>query len=266
MGYKRSEHLKSLSIPITDQRLIGAIPRTALVISLACLILLTAFMNMSELDLMIARQFANGESGFLLRGHWITNRLLHYYVGKLIILLGLGLVLYNLKQLVFPNTNRELVVIGRYVLLSWLVSFAIVGVLKQVTTLPCPWNLIEFGGSSDYLPVLKAFSNLYPSGNCFPSGHATGVYALLCLGFAAIVVQQPMRYVILPVLLLGGLLGGAQMVRGAHFVSHDLTSIAISLTVAWLTAEMYLWPSIARIRDQKIISTERLKVPPVLTP
>jgi membrane-associated PAP2 superfamily phosphatase len=63
-------------------------------------------------------------------------------------------------------------------------------------------------------------------GKCFPGGHAAGGFAWIALYFAAI--QQGYRrawcYAIFGV-LLGMLMGYTQMMRGAHFMSHNLWTL-----------------------------------------
>jgi len=60
-------------------------------------------------------------------------------------------------------------------------------------------------------------------GHCFPSGHASGGFALLALYFAAYphVTKNAWRF-LLPGILLGTSFGLAQQLRGAHFLSHDV--------------------------------------------
>lgn len=202
--------------------------------------------NLSGIDLAISGWLADGSNGFPLRGHWLSQRVLHYYGGKLTLLLALAVIIFNVVQLRWPSAEWKVTVAGRYVFFSWLISFAIVGLLKQTTTLPCPWSLREFGGDAVYLNVFQLFSNAYPVGHCFPAGHATGAYGLLGLGFIALVFGHSMRLSVLLVLSFGALFSVGQLVRGAHFLSHDLFSIAICYAVAWLLAEFYLFPSLRR--------------------
>ena len=71
-------------------------------------------------------------------------------------------------------------------------------------------------------------------GGCFPAGHASGGFALL--GLVAARGTRRWRNGILALGLgLGWWMGGYQMLKGAHYLSHTLTT----MIVAWLV--VLLW-------------------------
>ena len=228
-----------------DEPNIGSmLPRRRVLMSIMILLVVGIGLNLTQVDLAVSGLFADGQNGFPLRSSWLPERLLHYYAGKLTILLALLVIVFNLIQLIRPNHSRDIIVAGRYVLFSWLASYAAVGVLKHTSTLPCPWDLTAFGGSSVYLGLDKLYSSAYPVGHCFPAGHATGAYGLLCLGFVLLLFGKPMRAAVIPVMILGSAYSLAQLVRGAHFLSHDFFSVAICLFFSWMLAEFYLIPNL----------------------
>ena len=120
--------------------------------------------------------------------------------------------------------------------LSVFVSVAIVSVLKQLTAVHCPWDLIRYGGSARIGDG---------GGSCFPSGHASAGYAWLALGFA-VPTPRGRRIGVAVAAAAGMLFGTVQQLRGAHFLSHDLWSAAICWAVAVTTA--VLWPTEAEGR------------------
>ena len=210
------------------------------------LILLGIISNETDFNLFFTSLFTNDQNEFPFRNHWLTKVVLHDYAAKLTILLFLSLLVFNVKQWFSPSSSPRLIIAGRYLMWSWVASTLTIGYLKTITTLPCPWNVVQFGGNSVYLSIINIFSDIYPVGHCFPSAHATGGYGLLGLGFIALIYGKSFISGIAPALLVGFIYGGAQMVRGAHFVSHDFFSIAICLLYANLFAMLYLLPQLEK--------------------
>jgi len=97
----------------------------------------------------------------------------------------------------------------------------------------CPWDLLRYGGTH---PRVGLFG-LRPAGlgrnHCFPAGHASGGYAWLALYFFFLAVRPGWRWAGLAAgACLGLVFGVSQQLRGAHFLSHDLWTIAICWTTA----------------------------------
>jgi membrane-associated PAP2 superfamily phosphatase len=110
---------------------------------------------------------------------------------------------------------------------------ALAGLGKAVTNVHCPRELARYGGS---LPYVRLFDARVPgvsakAGRCFPAGHASGGYGLL--GIAYVVSARYRLAAALSAIALGTLMGGYQMLVGAHFLSHTLAT----LLLAWIVAE-----------------------------
>lgn len=110
----------------------------------------------------------------------------------------------------------------------------VVSLLKSVTGPRCPWDLIEFGGP--WPPAIAVFTGTTGAGHCFPSGHASGGYALLSVHFAGSALGDERLRVggLWLGLLAGSAFGAVRVVQGAHFLSHNLWSAAIDWAVAAL--------------------------------
>jgi membrane-associated PAP2 superfamily phosphatase len=109
-----------------------------------------------------------------------------------------------------------------------LVSTTTVSIFKSMSMHGCPSDLTMYGGD---LPLLNLFAHLpagIKAGHCFPGGHASGGFALMAFYFA-FKESKPhfARAMLLFSLVVGFAMGWAQMMRGAHFMSHNLWS-------AWL--------------------------------
>jgi len=205
---------------------------------------LLAFVAMQEaisrfsLDLRLADYWYRLEGGaWALRDHWLTSDLLHHGGRQLsFTLLGTVLLLLMLSW-----SHARLVRWRRplaYLALATLTSVALVNLGKHLSHQDCPWSLVRYGGERLYHPLFGAPAGSDSDG-CFPAGHASAGYAWLALYFVCLNGLPTRRHLaLLPGLLLGLLFGLAQQLRGAHFLSHDLWTLAI----CWFSSlVLYRW-------------------------
>ncbi len=143
--------------------------------------------------------------------------------------LSLLLLSFVFKRLAFYRMSFV------YIALSTLISTGMISFLKHHTTLPCPQSLKEFGGTRVWLNIWQLFERDLPSGGCYPAGHASGGYAWLCLAFLFPYRSRAFYLALLPGVALGLSFGLAQQLRGAHFISHDLLTVAICWAVSGIT-------------------------------
>ena len=119
-------------------------------------------------------------------------------------------------------------------LLSVFASVACVAALKALTHMDCPWDLAGLGGDRAFVALFEARPATMPPAACFPAAHAAGGYAWVALYFFLSQVAPRWRRAGLAVgLVAGAVFGAAQQLRGAHFLSHDIASLAVCWTVAW---------------------------------
>jgi membrane-associated PAP2 superfamily phosphatase len=89
----------------------------------------------------------------------------------------------------------------------------------------CPNDLIQYGGNLPYLQLFDALPIGVAMGKCFPGGHASGGFALMAFYFAFRDMRPKFAQSMLMFSLsLGFVMGWAQMMRGEHFLSHNLWS------------------------------------------
>ena len=123
---------------------------------------------------------------------------------------------------------------------------ALAGLGKKYTNVFCPSEIRRYGGDVAYAKLCEPFpADDRPArrGGCFPAGHASGGFALLGL-LAVRASRRWRRGVIALGLGLGWWMGGYQMLKGAHYLSHTLTT----MLVAWLVVLLWrraLWIKIA---------------------
>jgi len=185
----------------------------------------------SGLDLPLARWMAGGH-GFALRDNWVTAVLLHDWMRRAAFVAGAWL----LVGLWWPvGVLRRL---SRGTRFKWLASLllgvALINVLKHASLSSCPWDLAEFGGAGAYLSHWEWGRPDGGPGRCFPAGHASAGFAFVGGFFALRPVSPRLARACLALVAAGGLLlGAAQQLRGAHFMSHTLWTAWFCWVAAW---------------------------------
>jgi membrane-associated PAP2 superfamily phosphatase len=120
-----------------------------------------------------------------------------------------------------------------------LISTTTVSVFKSMSMHGCPSDLSLYGGD---LPLLGLFAHLpagIKAGHCFPGGHASAGFALMAFYFAFRDSKPSFaRAMLFLSLLLGFAMGWAQMMRGAHFMSHNLWSAWLVWLVLFTTKKI----------------------------
>lgn len=199
--------------------------------TLAALCLVIAW-DATGLDLALAHGFGD-RAGFALRSDWFLVHIAHEGSRRLAWLLVLGLTLCvwrpvgALRRL--PHARRAQLVAGI------LLSLGVISLLKYLSHSSCPWDLAEFGGLARHVSHWSAGLTDGGPGRCFPAGHAATGFAFLA-GYFALRRHAPRtaRWWLAGALAAGLLLGLAQQMRGAHFMSHTLWTGWLCWTTGWI--------------------------------
>jgi membrane-associated PAP2 superfamily phosphatase len=215
----------------------------ALLLPLACVLLAQWLRHSGWDERLSAAWFDPATQRFTARG-WPWLELLGHRVAKslLLALWGLGVVAALVAPWV-PALARHRRLLWTTVLAMGL-GPALVALLKDINTHPCPWDMKGFGGSAEY--SARWFVSRAEAGRCFPSGHAAGGFSLVALVFAARSLGQPRleRWALLATCGVGLIFSLVRTAQGAHFVSHSLWSAAIDWWVALLVfATLWLRPA-----------------------
>lgn len=187
--------------------------------SLAVFFLLLVW-DYSGLDLAMARWFGSA-SGFAFENHWLWRGVLHDDIRWLPWLVELGLLIAIARPF---GTLQQLPTLRRVQLaLTTLLALLVVSNIKLHSRSSCPWSLHEFGGVASYVSHWAWGVRDGGDGGCFPGGHASAGFAFFG-GFFAFrqLLPKTARRWFAAALLTGLLLGLAQQVRGAHYMSHTL--------------------------------------------
>ena len=201
-------------------------PLAAFVI--AALLLMGLHLDQSIADALYAMQ---GDA-WRLKSGFLTQDILHEGGRRLVQGLWLATLLAWAASFTRPEWGRWRRPLA-YLLLSVLLAAVVVGVLKRVTHMDCPWDLLRYGGSRELYGLFSRRPAGLDSAGCFPAGHAGAGFAWVAAYFFLRATAPRWRWWGLGFGLgLGLVFGFAQQLRGAHFLSHDLWA----LMLAWLTA------------------------------
>jgi len=224
-----------LSLPCTDPR--PAASATALrayfLWPLLVLAVVAGLWMVIGGDLRLADTLYRAQGGqWTLRHAWWFQEVLHHSGQRFSQWLGVGVFLalmFSCGHARFKHWRKPLV----YLFLAVGLSAGLVSLLKHLTQMDCPWDLQRYGGIHPFVGLLESRPAALGRAVCFPAGHASSGYAWLALYFFALRTRPRWRWWGLGIgLATGAVFGFTQQLRGAHFLSHDLATLAICWCVA----------------------------------
>lgn len=172
------------------------------------------------LDHAISLPWVGLDGKFFYRNQWALSHIGHEGLKWLVNVLGLIWLVQWLGSFKIPAWRQKRWFAG-YPLLALLVSVTVVSLLKKFSVHACPWDLVQVDAGH-----IGWLEHLTHAGKCFPGGHASAGFGLLGLYFAYR-DSQPVfaRWLLLLALVAGSVMGAVQVLRGAHFVSHNLWTL-----------------------------------------
>ncbi|MED5619914.1 phosphatase PAP2 family protein [Ideonella sp. BN130291] len=206
----------------------------------AALLLLAFLGNRLGVDLWLSRAFG-GPAGFAWREHWFTAGLLHEGARHLSLAAGAALLLLWLASWLpaWRGRLQPLRAPVGFVLVSAVAAAWAVATLKHRSLHSCPWDLQPFGGMHEFFPLFGTVPADPGPGQCLPSGHASTGFMWTGALYAA--ARWPGRAPWAPLrgwrgawFAFAAITSLAQVVRGAHFLSHVLIGVAVCWAVVWL--------------------------------
>jgi membrane-associated PAP2 superfamily phosphatase len=212
-----------------------------LLLPMTAFLLVAAWLEFSGVDIWLADVIYHWSGdAWQYRDAWLTAVLIHEggrdLVGFVIVLLLVMTVLSFLSKKLRPY-RRVLV----YLVVSAVASGVLVNVLKSLTHVDCPWDLLRYGGTHPYVRNFQRLPDGMASGACFPAGHASAAYSWFGIYYAVQLFAPRWRYLSVAAVVGFGLVFGlGQQVRGAHFLSHDLWTLGLCWLLATLLAFLLL--------------------------
>lgn len=196
-------------------------------------VLVLAWLAANQLDAALARFLFEWEGGqWALRQHPLLETIVHRG-GRASVLLA-WLVLFGMTIRSWRVASAMLWTRpAARLLFATLASTLVVAWLKLATRMDCPWDLSGFGGDRLFVALFAVRPNGLGSPACFPAAHAASGYAWVALYFFFAAVRPRWRWTALGIgIAAGAVFGIAQQLRGAHFLSHDIASLAVCWAVA----------------------------------
>lgn len=222
-----------------------AAPRLRLLVFLVLLLAgAIALFELTELDLAVQdRCYDSAQGRWLVDAEAPLGRLV-FYNGPKAALFPVALALLALAF--GPAKWRERFAVDRRGLFAAILTLATVpalaGIGKNTTNTFCPSEIRRYGGDVPYVKLCEP----YPSddrperrGHCFPAGHASGGFALA--GLFWLRASRRWRQGALALgLAAGWWMGGYQMLKGAHYLSHTV----VTMLLAWIV--LLAWGTLLR--------------------
>lgn len=197
-----------------------------------------ALFELTNVDLALQDHFYDfAQRRWIVDGNEPVGRAVFYNIPKIgVIVTGVTLLVLALG----PAGWRERLRLDRRGLWIAVATIATVpalaGLGKNFTNTHCPSEIRRYGGGVPYVKLCEPFPDddrPAQKGHCFPAGHASGGFALLALAWLR--PSRRMRFVGLALGLgLGWYMGTYQMLKGAHYLSHTVTTMLLAWIVALL--------------------------------
>jgi membrane-associated PAP2 superfamily phosphatase len=212
--------------------------RKRLLIAVISLIFAWLLFQITDIDTIVQDLFFNKQTkSWLIDKHDSDLKLAFYQTPKRIIAVIGILCLIFLGYLYTPQGKKKHPSKAlRNSLLLFVASLMFVPLIvagsKQFTNNYCPDQGEHYNGSYPYVKLLESYpDNFSPpkKGKCFPAGHATGGFALLCLYF--IFNKKYKKLALISALAIGWTMGVYQMMKGAHYLSDTISSMILSYIV-----------------------------------
>lgn len=205
-----------------------------IIITTILLIVVILLFEFTNFDIDFQKFFYNFENKtwFVLKDEVIADLIFYSGFKKLFIGFSILVVLITIfsffKKIIFFQEYKK----GLLILSLSLILVPSLSGLKSITNVPCPTNIIEFGGNSIDVKILESYPKDYiqeSKHRCWPAGHATMGFSLMALYFLFKIQRN--RNIALGVgITIGILTGGYKILIGDHFLSHTL----VTMLAAWL--------------------------------
>lgn len=195
------------------------------------------------LDRYLTDLFFDTQSGFYFKHQPFLEQFMHLGLKWLMVVVALSTLATSLASywIIRLKVYRRPLL---WIFVGMVISTTMVAVLKRYNLHGCPWDLTMYGGDLPYFELFSAPPLGVKVGHCFPAGHPSGGFALLAFYFAFVQLRPRFASWMLWIAIAMGLaMGMAQVMRGAHFLSHVLWSG----WVVWLVLLIlyWIWPPLS---------------------
>lgn len=229
-------------------------PKAQALLALMVVVIASVFIEHSWIDVAISSWFYVGQGNWLLHKEQFVFAMLFYKLPKLLLIVFGVYLLTALAYMKFTPNAQSPQWLGRayaplirlgfgrseilYIFAVLVLTPLLVAILKAVTHVPCPHELLIFSGDKPYLSLWQDIMSGQHA-KCFPAAHASSGFGLYGLAFVPVLQPHRWRYVVL-VSVIGWTMGLYKMMIGDHFFSHTLVSMALGWLLASGLASVFL--------------------------
>lgn len=215
-------------------------------LSAAALIAVIALFYFSDLDLAIsAKLYDPLTHSWPIRIDEPIKRLLLYDGFKRAFICGCSCALIAcaiLYKSAFVQARKK-----RLIVFFFSVAFvpSLVGALKNLTEVPCPCEIVNFGRIYPDIKAFDAYSADFTPPNkakCWPAGHASMGFSLMSLYFVCRSTRTR-KISLATAIAIGWITDGYKMLLGDHFFSHTLVTMILAWLVILLIAKLSRYAS-----------------------
>ena len=196
---------------------------------LALLVCLAAF-AIFDIDRSLQSLLYQSGTGFPFQHNELYELWLHDRIktaSNSLLILVLIAIFWPGEKLGWRNYRIPLIV----AVLAMISSASFVRWLKEVTDIYCPVQLSVYGGEYTPEPLVNLWHLVLREtgqGQCWPAGHSSTGFAWVGMYFAfqELGRRRAARIMLITALGYGNFLGLVQVVRGEHFLSHQVFTMA----------------------------------------
>lgn len=216
--------------------------------NMICMVIVAAILYVffpikGSIDQALSLPWVDAQGHYYLRDNWWLVHIGHDLLKKGVWLIAFGYTLVLIAGY-WQEKWRAYRSICLYVVICMIVSTSWVGLLKSQSEHACPWNIVEIHNNT-----VAWTKHVIGLGKCFPGGHASAGFALIALYFAHRKSNPKLAVALLAFgLIYGATMSGVQMLRGAHFLSHNLWTLwwtwVIDLAIYMIQAHRFKIPEV----------------------
>jgi len=198
---------------------------SSLLLLISFLVIFFLFPVGGQIDLDLIQPWVSSDGSFPLKGDWALAKLNHTYVKQVLTAVYLSFFVLWCASFKIKKLKAKRWQYGYFFAVSMLCT-CVIGLIKAHAAHACPWAMTT-ATSTGFIWNFSA-----TAGHCFPGGHASTGFALITGFFIFRLDQKKLAWFYLfSALILGFAMGWAQMMRGAHFLSHNLWTAWICMAI-----------------------------------
>ena len=188
----------------------------SLLLGVLFLVLWFVFPVGGAIDMHLIQPWIDSTGHFPLKNNWYLVEINHKILKHIVIAFYVCVLITWITSFKSEKLKAYRWQLG-YLFWVSILSTAVVGLLKAHSAHACPWSMTE-QTVAGYIWNFSA-----RNGHCFPGGHASTGFSLISGFFVFRKSNIKIAYFFLFIgLVLGFTMGWGQMMRGAHFLSHNL--------------------------------------------